>query len=114
MKILLYYILLLIFIALLTAFLVPGDRANTMSMGAALSVSALLAVYVVGMSVVGEGKTVDERETQHRYHANRAALIVGTVILSGGILYQLFTHRLDYWLLVGLIGINLTKIISLI
>jgi putative flippase GtrA len=79
-----------------------------------LSVSALLVLYVVGMSLAGEGKTEDEREQMHRWYANRAALIAGTIILSVAILYQLFTHNLDYWLLVALIGINLTKIVSLI
>jgi putative flippase GtrA len=66
------------------------------------------------MSLVGEGKMADERESLHRYYSNRAALVGGTVLLSIGVLYQLFTHHLDYWLLAGLIVINLVKIVSLI
>lgn len=47
--------------------------------------------------------------------ANRAALISGTIVLSLGVLYQLFiSHQLDYWLLLALMGINLSKIVSLI
>lgn len=113
MKIIVYYLLLLIFIALLTGFLLQ-PHPNGMSMSAMLSVSVLLGLYVVAMSLIGEGNPVDEREVAHRYSSNRTALIAGTVILSVGILYQLFSHNLDYWLLTALIAINLVKIISLI
>lgn len=114
MKIIIYYLLLLIAIALITGFSVSGN-ANAMSMQQAFSLSAALVLYTVALSLVGEGKAVDERETAHRYIANRSALIAGTIIMSLGIMSQLFfTHKLDYWLLIGLVGINLTKIISLI
>ena len=113
MKLIVYYLLLLVFIALLSGFLIQS-RPGGMSMQQMVSVSALLVIYVVGISVVGEGKTADERETAHRYFSNRAALLAGTLVFSVGILYQLFAHRLDYWLLAGLIVINLTKIVSLI
>lgn len=83
-------------------------------MATAISISSLIAIYAVLMSLVGEGKAVDERESAHRYASNRLALVAGTIILSGGVLYQLFTHNLDYWLLTALIGINLVKIISLV
>jgi uncharacterized membrane protein YfcA len=113
MKIILYYLVLLVFIALLGGFLLQAD-ADNMSMQQIISVTLLMALYVVFMSLVGEGKSADERESQHRYLANRMALIAGSAILSVGILYQLYTHQLDYWLLAGLIGINLVKIVSLI
>ncbi len=111
MKITVYYLILLIFIALLTGFLLQADD---MSMPTMLSISVLLVIYVVAMSLVGEGKSMDEREEAHRYKASRIALIIGTIVMSVGVLYQLFTHNLDYWILAGLIGINLSKIISLI
>ena len=113
MKIIVYYLVLLILIALITGFLLQGD-SDSMSMQQMISVSVFLGIYVVAMSLVGEGKMVDERELQHRYTSNRLALITGTIILSAGILVQLFNHKLDYWLLAGLIGINLVKIVSLI
>ena len=116
MKIIIYYLLLLVFIALLAGFILQGHAAGApqMSMQTMLSVSLLLGLYVVGMSLVGEGKTVDERELAHRYVSNRGGLIAGTIVLSLGVLYQLFTHQLDPWLLAGLIGINLVKIVTLI
>ena len=113
MKITIYYILLLILIALITGFLIQG-RGDSMSMPQMITVSVFLGIYVVAMSLVGEGQVVDERESQHRYTSNRLGLIAGTIILSAGILAQLFTHSLDYWLLAGLIAINLVKIVSLI
>ena len=113
MKVVVHYILLLIFIVLLSWFLVQND-ATAMGMGQMLSVSLLLGLYVVAMSLVGEGKPVDEREAQHRYFSNRTALLGGSIVLSLGVLYQLFTYQLDYWLLAGLAAINLVKIISLV
>ncbi len=108
-----YYLFLLIFIGLLADFLIQPHPSG-MSMPTMLSVSVLLGVYVVLMSLVGEGKTIDEREMAHRYFSNRASLVAGTIVLSIGVLYQLFTHNLDYWLLAGLITINLVRIVSLI
>lgn len=88
---------------------------NSMSMPQMLGFSAALILYSVGMSFVGEGINQDEREVHHKNLANRAGLVAGIIIFSIGILYQLFiTHNIDYWLLAGLITINLTKIVSLI
>lgn len=86
-----------------------------MAMGAMIGVSAVLVIYVVAMSLIGEGPQEDEREVYHRHLANRIAMITGTTILSVAILYQLFiNHNLDYWLLFALMGINLAKVTSLI
>src|SRR3989344_5355200 len=113
MKIIVYYLVLLVLIALIAGFLIQGD-SDSMSMEQMISVSVFLGIYVVAMSLVGEGRMADERERQHRYTANRLALIAGTIILSAGVLVQLFNHALDYWLLAGLIAVNLVKIVSLI
>lgn len=114
MKIIIYYLLLLVLLALTGGYLLSGDM-DKMSMPAMLSVSAVLIVYVVAISLVGETKNGDERDILHRNLANRYALIAGTIIFSIGLIYQMFiTHTLDWWLLAGLISINLTKIISLI
>lgn len=115
MKIILYYLFLLIFIAIVTGFLISGQGDRAMSMTQMLGVSALLVLYTVAMSLVGEGKTEDEREVLHRHLATRAALVGGTIILVVGVMYQMFiSHALDYWLLIALIVVNLTKIVSLI
>lgn len=86
-----------------------------MSMVKLLSLSSALVVYTAALSLVGEGKVEDERAEHHRYLANRIALITGTTVLTLAVLYQLlFHHQVDFWLLTGLIVINLSKIISLI
>lgn len=114
MKIIIYYLLLLVLIALLGGFLIIG-RPDTMGMNQMLGVSAALILYTVAMSFVGEGTGLDERDVLHRNTSNRAGLLAGGVIFSLGIIYQLFfIHKLDWWLLIGLITINLTKTISLI
>ena len=113
MKLILYYLLLLVFIAIFSGFLLSNAH-NQMSMTTMLSASALLVLYTVAISLVGEGKQTDEREEFHRNLSNRAGLVAGTLVFSVGVLYQLFTHTLDWWLLAGLIVINLTKIVSLI
>lgn len=117
MKIILYYLFLLIGIALITGFIISESTGGVMgmSMTQTISLCGLLALYTVSLSLVGEGKLEDEREQQHRYLANRAGLIAGTALLAVALMFQLFvTHRVDYWLLTGLIVINLTKIVSLI
>ena len=111
MKITKYYSLLLILLCLITGFLLQSD-AETMSMPQMLSVSVFLGIYVVTLSLIGEGKTTDERDLLHRYASNRIAYIAGVVTLSIGILVQLFNHTLDYWLLGTLIVMNSIKIIS--
>ena len=114
MKSIIYYLLLLVFIALVGGSLII-NRPDSMGMNQMLGVSAALVLYTIGMSFVGEGKNQDERQYLHKNMSNRAGLLTGTIIFSLGILYQLFvSHSVDYWLLVGLIVINLTKIISLI
>lgn len=87
----------------------------TMSMTEGVTIAIVLGLYVVAMSLVGEGKVVDERGMLHRYLANRWALVSGTTVLTLGVVYQLFvSHELDYWLLSTLIAINVVKIVGLI
>lgn len=115
MKIIIYYLSLLVFIAVVTGFLLSQNGGTTMDTSQMLAASAGLVLYTVAISLVGESRNADERDAMHRYTSNRAALITGTIIFSLGIMYQLFvTHSIDYWLLIGLIGMNLTRIISLI
>jgi hypothetical protein len=116
MKLIFYYLSLLLFLAIVTGYLISQTQTtDAMAMGTMVGISLALGLYVVAMSLVGEGPPEDERETHHRMLANRAALISGTIVLSLGVLYQLFiSHQLDYWLLLALMGINLSKIVSLI
>jgi hypothetical protein len=113
MKIILYYLFLLIFIALLAGFLLSSGDAMTMPQ--MIGIAGALALYTIAMSLIGESNNPDERDVLHRNLANRFGLLAGTIVFSAGIVYQIFiTHNLDWWLVAGLIVINLTKILSLI
>jgi len=111
-KPLVYCLLLLLLIVLLSIFLATGDL-RAMPMPQLFSICAFLVFYVVALSLTGEITSGDERQLAHRYLANRAALTIGTLVLSASILYQLFQHRLDLYLLGTLVAINLTKVIAL-
>ncbi len=114
MKLILYYLALLVFVAVIAGFMI-SQGGGSMAMQQMLGVSGALVLYTVAMSLIGEGHSQDERDLLHKYMANRAGLIAGTVVFALGIIYQMFvSHHIDYWLLVGLITINLTKIVSLI
>ena len=116
MKLIFYYLSLLIFLVIISGYLISQTQsADAMGMSTMVGISVALGIYVVAMSLIGEGPKEDERETQHRWLANRTALLTGTIVLSIGVLYQLFiSHQLAYWLLIALITINFSKIISLI
>ncbi len=116
MKIILYYLFLLVAIGLIAGYTISETRPEaTMGMKETASICGALVIYTVALSLVGEGKLVDEREQSHRYTANRIALVVGISIMTLGIIVRLFvSHTIDYGLLIALMGVNLTKIISLI
>jgi len=116
MKLILYYLSLLIFVAVITGFLISENSGgNIMAMQSMIGVSGALVLYTVAISLIGQGTSTDERDLLHKYISNRAGLIAGTIVFVIGIIYQLFvSHQIDYWLLIGLISVNLTKIISLI
>lgn len=116
MKLIIYYLSLLVFLAIIIGFLISQNRNfDTMGLPVMFGIVAVLVVYTLAMSLVGEGSSEDERELYHRRLANRIGLIVGTSVLSIGIIFQfLISHYLDYWLLGALMTINLSKIVSLI
>jgi hypothetical protein len=114
MKFILYYLSSLIFIAVIAGFLL-SQNGSTMSTNQALAISGALLLHALAISLIGGKVTADETEANYRSIASRAGMIAGTIILTIGIIYQLFvTHTIDYWLLVGLIGINLVQLVTLI
>jgi hypothetical protein len=114
MKNILYYLLLLVLIALTGGYMFSFG-SSSMSMPQMLGISTVLVIYTVAMCFVGEGQNLDERGVLHRNLSNRFGLIAGNIIFSLGLIYQIFiSHALDFWLLAGLIVINLTKLVSLI
>ncbi|HYF05960.1 MAG TPA: hypothetical protein VEA59_07360 [Patescibacteria group bacterium] len=114
MRIIIYYLLLLVLLGLIGGYTASAVH-DPMSMTQIVSIVGVLALYSVGISLVGEIKSGDERDMAHRFTASRHAFIAGVATLSLGLLYDLIqNHQLNNWLLAVLIVMNLTKIVSLI
>ncbi len=79
-----------------------------MAQMAALTVAAALLAVFAGF-ILAE-KAGDERETQHRMRAGRAAFLAGITCLTFALLYQGFTHSLDPWIPLTLCAMLLAKL----
>ena len=84
--------------------------------------TAMLMMMVLGLalafalfaSFVWRENHRDEREGLHKMMAGRIAFLVGTALLTLGIIVQSFNHELDPWLVFTLAGMIVAKAISLI
>jgi hypothetical protein len=54
----------------------------------------------------------DEREVLHRMLAGRVAFLTGSFLLTVGIVVQALNHSVDYWLVVALVGMVLSKLMA--
>lgn len=83
-----------------------------MPMGLVVLCIALLAVLVFGLGVfVWRERPQDEREYHMIAQTGRSAYLVGGTILAIGVVVQTLQHRVDIWLVLGLSGMVLAKII---
>jgi hypothetical protein len=71
-----------------------------------------LVLFGIFASFILREKSVDEREAQHKSLAGRNAFLAGSGILMLGIVIQGYTHAVDPWLVVALIGMVIVKIIT--
>lgn len=84
-----------------------------MPMGLVVICLAVLAVLVFGLGVfVWHENPRDEREYAVASQAGRSAYLLGGVILTAGVAVQTLQHHLDLWLVFGLAGMVLAKIIT--
>lgn len=114
MKNILYHLLFLVFIALITGFVIFGPSGQ-MDTTQALAVSGSLVLYTIALAFVGETKNQTAEESNQKNTATKAAYISATIVFSLGVIYQILVSKnLDWWLLGGLVVMNLTKLISLI
>ncbi len=114
MKNILYHLLFLVFIVLITGFVIFGPSGQ-MDTTQALAVSGSLVLYTIALAFVGETKNQTAEELNQKNTATKAAYISATIVFSLGVIYQiLVSNNLDWWLLGGLVVMNLTKLISLI
>lgn len=84
-----------------------------MPMGLIVICIALLAFLVFGLCVFVWRETPrDEREYAAATQAGRSAYLVGGILLTVGVAVQTLQHHIDIWLVLGLAGMVLAKVIS--
>ena len=71
-----------------------------------LVVFALFAIFIL------REKIQDERDTVHRMLSGRVAFLVGSALLTIGIVVQGMQHAVDVWLVVVLVAMVLSKLIA--
>lgn len=71
-----------------------------------------LVLFGVFASFILKEKSIDEREDQHKALAGRNAFLMGSGILMLGIIMQGYTHTVDPWLVIALIGMVLVKLLT--
>jgi len=79
-----------------------------------MMVLGLVVVFALFASFVWRENHRDEREGLHKMMAGRIAFLVGTALLTLGIIVQSFNHELDSWLVFTLAGMIVAKAIGLI
>ncbi len=75
----------------------------------AMLASALVIFGILASFILRE-EIFDERDSLHRTLAGRNAFLVGATVLMLGIVVQGYSHQVDAWLVVALIGMIFVKI----
>ncbi len=86
-------------------FWMPDVMVMSMLVGA-------LVLFGIFASFILRERTADERDNQHKTLAGRNAFLAGSGILMLGIVIQGYTHSVDPWLVIALIGMVVVKIIT--
>ncbi|OGI79094.1 hypothetical protein A3F19_03335 [Candidatus Nomurabacteria bacterium RIFCSPHIGHO2_12_FULL_37_29] len=69
-----------------------------------------LVIFGIFASFILREKIFDERDSLHRTLAGRNAFLAGSTILMLGIIIQGYSHSVDPWLVIALIGMIIIKI----
>ena len=77
---------------------------------AVVAVFAIIFFFFAGF--VWKESSGDEREDLHKLVAGRTAFLVGTGVLTLGIIVQSFTHTIDPWLVAALTLMVIGKIVA--
>ena len=84
-----------------------------MPMGLVEVCIAVLAALVFGLGVfVWRENPRDEREFADVAQAGRSAYLIGAAILTVGVAVETVQHRVDIWLVLGLAGMVLSKVVA--
>ena len=71
-----------------------------------------LVVFAIFALFVLHERAEDEREVAHRMLSGRVAFLVGSALLTLGIIVEGLGHRVDAWLVITLVAMVLSKIVS--
>lgn len=78
-----------------------------------LTIAMILAVLVIGFSVfIWRERPRDEREAQHAASTGWVSYLAGGAVLLIAVLSQSLAHTLDWWVLVALGAMVVTKLIA--
>jgi uncharacterized membrane protein len=103
-------ILLIVILAIVVtdpfSFIMPSSFQMTLTV-------LLLLIFVIFSVFIWREKTIDEREELHKLRSGKMAFWSGSTILIMGIVYQIFNHNLDNWLIGALVVMVTAKAISL-
>ena len=84
-------------------FFMPS-MVHMMMLGITLVVFAFFAIFIL------REKVQDERDTAHRMLSGRVAFLVGSALLTIGIIAQSLQDRVDTWLVIALVAMVLSKL----
>jgi len=83
------------------------------NMTVVFSITILILLFVSFSIFVWKDKPADEREEVHQSFAGRVAFLSGTALMIIGVVVQSFNHAIDFWLVLALIVMIISKLIAL-
>jgi len=82
------------------------DMMHILALGITLVALAFFAIFIL------REKVGDERDNAHKMLSGRIAFLVGSGLLTIGIVTQSFLDKVDVWLVVVLVAMVLSKLIT--
>lgn len=74
--------------------------------------ASVLALFGLFAIFILRERVVDERDKQHQSLAGRNAFLIGSGIITLGIVVQGYEHSVDPWLVVALVSMVFAKLIT--
>jgi len=105
-----FLIALMVILALAATNLFPFLMPSMIQMTIAL---LLLLIYIIFSIFIWREKAKDEREELHKLRSGKTAFFAGSLVLILGIIYGIFNHNLDIWLVGALVVMASAKALSL-
>jgi hypothetical protein len=105
--------LLFLLCILLLLFLDPFNimMKLVLSMGVIVS---LITLYVVKFLIIWREKPQDERDLEHRFKSSWLSYSTVSVLLFTGVIVEAFQGSVNIWLIIALLGMFLSKLLSLL